>query len=195
MTLNRLTIALLATAALAAPALAQTAAGGSGAQGAAGQFITDQAANQWRGSKLVGLKIYGSDNQAIGDVNEILVDDQGTVAAVVIGVGGFLGVGEKDVAVPFRAIQWRDVAPTATSAIPTNRDPNAGRSGLGSSNEGRSSGDAAVMSGGIPRHPVLAMTQDQLKNAPAFNYLGRSQGGPPATTPNTSSNRLNAPRP
>ena len=192
MRLKRSTIALVAAAGFAAPGLAQTPAGPAGG---GGQFVTDQAANQWRGSKLVGLTIYGSDNQPVGDVNEILVDDQGMIAAVVIGVGGLLGVGEKNVAVPFRAIQWRDVATTATSATPTNRDPNAGRSGLGSSNEGRSSGDAAVMSGGIPRHPVLAMTKDELKNAPAFNYLGRSQAGPPATTPNTSSNRLNAPKP
>jgi sporulation protein YlmC with PRC-barrel domain len=192
MRLNRSTMALVAAAVFAAPALAQTPAGGAGGSG---EFVTDQAANQWRGSKLVGLTIYGSDNQPVGDVNEILVDDQGTIAAVVIGVGGLLGIGEKDVAVPFRTIQWRDVATTATSATPTNRDPNAGRSGLGSSNEGRSSGDAAVMSGGIPRHPVLAMTKDDLKNAPAFSYLGRSQAGAPATTPNTSSNRLNAPKP
>ena len=192
MRLNRSTIALVAAAAFAAPALAQTPAREAGG---AGQFVTDQAANQWRGSKLVGLTIYGSDNQPVGDVNEILVDDQGTIAAVVIGVGGLLGIGEKDVAVPFRAIQWRDVATTATSATPTNRDPNAGRSGLGSSNEGRSSGDAAVMSGGIPRHPVLAMTKDELKNAPAFNYRGHSQSGPPATTPNTSSNRLPGAKP
>jgi sporulation protein YlmC with PRC-barrel domain len=192
MRLNRSTIALMAAAAFAAPALAQTPAGGAAG---GGQFVTDQAANQWRGSKLVGLTIYGSDNQPVGDVNEILVDDQGTIVAVVIGVGGLLGIGEKDVAVPFRAIQWRDVATTATSATPTNRDPNAGRSGLGSRNEGRSSGDAAVMSGGIPRHPVLAMTKDELKNAPAFNYLGRSQSGPPATTPNTSSNRLPGAKP
>ena len=189
MRLKRSTIALVAAAGFAAPGLAQTPADPGG------RFVTDQAANQWRGSKLVGLTIYGSDNQPVGDVNEILVDDQGLISAVVIGVGGLLGVGEKNVAVPFRAIQWRDVATTATSATPTNRDPNAGRSGLGSSNEGRSSGDAAVMSGGIPRHPVLAMTKDELKNAPAFNYLGRSQAGPPATTPNTSSNRLNAPKP
>ena len=178
---------MFAAAVLSAPAFAQTAPGGT-------QFVTDQAASQWRGSKLVGLKIYGSDNQPIGDVNEILVDDRGTVAAVVIGVGGLLGVGEKDVAVPFTAIQWRDVATTATTAIPTNRDPNAGRSGLGSSNEGRSSGDAMVMSGGIPRHPVLAMTKDDLKNAPEFHYAGRSQAGPAATTPNTGSNRLNPPK-
>jgi sporulation protein YlmC with PRC-barrel domain len=185
LTLNQLPTVFVVAAALAGPALAQ-----AGFVGGNGRFVTEQAANQWRGSKLVGLTIHGSDNQPVGDVNEILVDDQGMITAVVIGVGGVLGIAEKEVAVPFTAIQWRDVATTATTAIPTNRDPNAGRSGLGSSNEGRSSGDAAVMSGGIPRHPVLAMTNDDLKNAPAFSYLGRSQGGPPAATPNTSSNRL-----
>jgi hypothetical protein len=41
----------------------------------------------------------------IGDVDGVLLDKDGHVTAVVVGVGGFLGVGEKDVAVPFSSLR------------------------------------------------------------------------------------------
>lgn len=64
-------------------------------------FIQNQHATDWRGSKLIGATVYGPDNKSIGDVNDVLVANDGKINAVVIGVGGFLGVGEKNVAVPF----------------------------------------------------------------------------------------------
>ncbi|HEY5167410.1 MAG TPA: PRC-barrel domain-containing protein, partial [Pseudolabrys sp.] len=67
-------------------------------------FVQTQHATDWRGSKLMGATIYGPDNASIGNVNDVLVDNTGKIRAVVIGVGGFLGVGEKDVAVPFDAL-------------------------------------------------------------------------------------------
>ena len=53
----------------------------------------------WRASKLMGLDVYNENNEKLGDVNEIILDKSGKVTAVVIGVGGFLGMGEHDVAV------------------------------------------------------------------------------------------------
>lgn len=67
-------------------------------------FVQNQHATDWRGSKLIGATIYGPDNASIGNINDVLVDNDGKIRAVVIGVGGFLGVGEKDVAVPFDAL-------------------------------------------------------------------------------------------
>ena len=64
-------------------------------------FVQAQHATDWRGSKVIGATVYGPDNASIGDVNDVLVDNNGQIRAVVIGVGGFLGVGEKDVAIPF----------------------------------------------------------------------------------------------
>jgi len=49
--------------------------------------------------------VYDTQENKIGDVNDILLDADGKVAAVIVGVGGFLGVGEKDVAVPFKALK------------------------------------------------------------------------------------------
>lgn len=67
-------------------------------------FVQNQSAQEWRGSKLIGASVYGPDNQSIGEINDVIFDASGKVKAAVIGVGGFLGVGQKDVAVPFEAL-------------------------------------------------------------------------------------------
>jgi hypothetical protein len=64
-------------------------------------FIQSQDSTDWRGSKLIGTTVYGPDNKSIGGINDVLIAQDGKINAVVIGVGGFLGVGEKNVAIPF----------------------------------------------------------------------------------------------
>ncbi|MFZ0425068.1 MAG: PRC-barrel domain-containing protein [Xanthobacteraceae bacterium] len=49
--------------------------------------------------------VYDKTNAKIGDINDVLVGPTGEVNAVILGVGGFLGAGEKDVAVNFNAIK------------------------------------------------------------------------------------------
>jgi PRC-barrel domain len=59
---------------------------------------------------LIGSPVYSADNKnanVVGDISDLVVASDGTVDAVVIGVGGFLGIGEKDVAVPFDSISWK----------------------------------------------------------------------------------------
>jgi hypothetical protein len=98
---------------LVVPAAAQTAQTNAGAAsqstmspGAAAQgaFLAQQTPSEWRGSKLIGTSVYGPDGKSIGGINELIVEAKGDVRAVVIGVGGFLGIGEKNVAVPFQAL-------------------------------------------------------------------------------------------
>jgi sporulation protein YlmC with PRC-barrel domain len=50
--------------------------------------------------------VYDPSNNKIGKIDDVLVSEAGQINALVIGVGGFLGAGEKDVAVPFSAIKW-----------------------------------------------------------------------------------------
>ena len=50
--------------------------------------------------------VYDPSDSTIGKIDDVLVSDTGQVNALVIGVGGFLGAGEKDVAVPFNAVKW-----------------------------------------------------------------------------------------
>jgi sporulation protein YlmC with PRC-barrel domain len=49
--------------------------------------------------------VYDPSNNKIGEVMDVLVSPEGKVSALIVGVGGFLGMGEKDVAVPFDAIK------------------------------------------------------------------------------------------
>jgi hypothetical protein len=64
------------------------------------QFINSQKSDQFLASKFKGTDVVGSDDQKIGDVSDILFDKDGKIEAYVVGVGGFLGIGAKDVAMP-----------------------------------------------------------------------------------------------
>lgn len=50
--------------------------------------------------------VYDQSDSTIGKIDDVLVSSSGQVDALIIGVGGFLGAGEKDVAVPFSAVKW-----------------------------------------------------------------------------------------
>jgi sporulation protein YlmC with PRC-barrel domain len=56
-------------------------------------------------SKLMGTTVVNDANESIGKINEVVLSKDGKVAAVVIGVGGFLGVGEREVAVNFESLR------------------------------------------------------------------------------------------
>jgi sporulation protein YlmC with PRC-barrel domain len=134
---RRMVVGVFATACCIAPALAQTSAPPASAQ--PGQGARDQGSptpearpgpfisqsNQYvRASKLTGVEVIGADNTRIGETEEILLDTTGRIAGVVIGIGGFLGIGEKRVAVPFDKILWnygdvaRATAPSASVSAP-----------------------------------------------------------------------------
>jgi sporulation protein YlmC with PRC-barrel domain len=68
----------------------------------ANNFLQQQTGNEWRASKLLGASVMSAGNQNIGSISDVLIDQNGNVQAVVVGVGGFLGLGEKDVAIPFK---------------------------------------------------------------------------------------------
>ncbi|GAD54460.1 PRC-barrel domain-containing protein [Limimaricola cinnabarinus] len=59
------------------------------------------AANEIVLTDLEGSTVYGINDERIGDIGDIMVDDQGQIQEVVVEVGGFLGLGEKPVAIPF----------------------------------------------------------------------------------------------
>ncbi len=202
---------LTATALMAIPALAQTntaPAPQNASSAASGKFVTQQAANHWRASKLVGVTVYGANNERIGDVNEVLIDRNGNAEAVVIGVGGFLGIGEKDVAVPFKAVEWmmtsdanRTAANTGAGTARTNSGPGTGTTGTTTSTAAPPPGSAANTTGsasgtaagrtadmsdvnrGYPDHAVLRMTKADLENAPTFRYAGSTNTGTTTNAP------------
>lgn len=187
-------LALVGTALLATPALAQTSNQPSGSSNApaasasnsgSGQFMSQAQAGQWRASKLVGVDIYGSNNEKIGDVNEILLDKSGNAQAVVIGVGGFLGVGAKDVAIPFSAVEWRDT-PRPSASGSGMSGGSTSTSGAGSTSSSSSASGTKVMD--YPDHGTISMSKEQLQNAPAFKYASDT-----SSSSNSGSSRPAAP--
>jgi sporulation protein YlmC with PRC-barrel domain len=70
-------------------------------------FVPTQSSEQMLSTNVVGQSVYGTNGEKVGDINNLLFDNKGMVVAAVIGVGGFLGIGEKDVGVPFSAIKWQ----------------------------------------------------------------------------------------
>lgn len=84
-------------------------------------------------TEIIGRQVYSSqadDAEHIGDINNLVIGENGQVAAVVIGVGGFLGIGEKNVAVNYSELEWvvaednteRYILPTTKEALESAPD-------------------------------------------------------------------------
>ena len=84
--------------------------------------VTQQKPDQWLASKFKGTDVVGSDNQKIGDVSDILFDKQGKIEAFVISVGGFLGMGAKDIALPPSQFQWSKEGNDDKLKVSMNKD-------------------------------------------------------------------------
>lgn len=68
-----------------------------------GQIVM-QSENTILANDLIGRRVYSGNDETVGDINDLIVNLDGSVEGVVIGVGGFLGMGEKKVAVEMSAI-------------------------------------------------------------------------------------------
>jgi sporulation protein YlmC with PRC-barrel domain len=80
-------------------------------------------ADEMRASKLIGTKVVNAANETIGDVNEVVLAKDGKVAAVVIGVGGFLGMGEREVAMGFDSVRMsRDSSNNLVLTVNATKD-------------------------------------------------------------------------
>jgi hypothetical protein len=96
--------------AAAAPATPAPSASTASPAGKA-QFVTKQTSDQWLASKFKGTDVIGADDAKIGDVSDILFAKDNKVLAYIVGVGGFLGIGAKDVAVDpasFQTVAGKD---------------------------------------------------------------------------------------
>ena len=187
-----MTAGLAASALLASVAFAQTPSSSSDRPSTAAATTSSDSSFQgtWRTSKMVGLSVYNDANESIGSVNDLLADKSGNIKAVVIGVGGFLGVGEHLVAVPFDKVKWvtEPVAYTGTAGATGTRpasttttgaaNPNA-PAGSTSPTSTTSSSTSSTTSTPVtaskpnpwyPDHAVYNATKDELKAMPEFKY-------------------------
>jgi hypothetical protein len=173
--MKTLTAAVIGLALLAGPALAQTTSNSSASSSSASSSNQPQqnasTMNLWQGSKLIGLNVYDQQNEKIGDIKELLLDKDGKVAQVAIGVGGFLGMGEHDVAVKWADLKFSD-EPVKSSTTTSSNTMGGGAKTTGSASSmgSSSSSSASSTKKNYPDHAVLSATKDQLKAMPQFNY-------------------------
>lgn len=73
-------------------------------------------------SKLMGATVYTSDESSIGEVSDVLFTETGDIQAAVIDVGGFLGMGEKPVAVGFDKLQIRDESGSLSVMVSASKE-------------------------------------------------------------------------
>jgi sporulation protein YlmC with PRC-barrel domain len=127
----------------------------------------------WRASKIVGLRVYNDTNENVGSINELLMDKSGNIKAVVLGVGGFLGMGEHLVAVSFDKIKFSDQPVAYTGASNTSTRPSGSTTTTGAANTNTTSTTSTTASKPnpwYPDHAVFNATKDDLKAMPEFKY-------------------------
>src|SRR5712675_2772055 len=170
-----MTAGLVGSALLATVAFAQAPTAPSDRPTPAPAAASDSSfQGTWRVSKMVGLSVYNDKNESIGSINDMLTEKDGKIKAVVIGVGGFLGVGEHLVAIPFDKIKFADQPVAYTGAsngpnAPATRPPSSTTTGATTTN----TAPAATMAKPnpwYPDHAVFNATKDELKAMPEFKY-------------------------
>jgi hypothetical protein len=169
--------ALLSTAATAqapAPAAKDPPSGQSSsmprADTTAAKPEQTQSSSEWRASKVIGLYVYNDANERLGSINELLTDSSGKVVKAVIGVGGFLGIGESDVAVNFDQLKFVN-EPMRAAATSTPATGSSGTAGSGTVGTTSTTATAPAAKPSInPDHAKLSMTKEQLKALPQFKY-------------------------
>ena len=122
-------------------------------------FVTKQSSDQHLASKFNGTDVIGADDAKIGDVSDVLFDKDHKVVAFIVGVGGFLGIGSKDVAIDpasFQPVPGKDATDTKLRLSMTKDELKA----------------APAFE---PYHPPRPMSS---QNAPT-----RPMGAPPPTAP------------
>jgi sporulation protein YlmC with PRC-barrel domain len=168
-----LAAALLSAAVFSVPAYAQTADRAAPAATTAGSHEKMALKGNWRASKLMGLDVYNEANEKLGDVNELILDKNGKVSAVVIGVGGFLGMGEHDIAVSMDKLKFIEepvrtssTAPATTARETTTKETTTGAATTTTTTTARN----ADTNDWMPDHAVMSGTKEQLKAMPQFKY-------------------------
>jgi hypothetical protein len=150
---------LLLTAAVSGLLISDTlsqSAGGGGA-GDNAKFVASQSTDQLVFSKFKGSDVVGPNDESIGGVNDLLFDKSGKILGVVVGVGGFLGIGQKNVAMDMSAFQ---LIPASNGSSP------------GSSAGGGPTPAASSRSDDPTKFKLkVAWTKEQVQQAPDFQYF------------------------
>ena len=159
---------LLASAMLV-PALAQTSPPPASPEPAAQSTAPKAHGEMWRSSKLIGLNVYNDQDEKLGAISEILLEKSGKVDFVVIGVGGFLGIGQHDIMVEMSKLKFVD-EPVRIST--TTAQPGSATTGTATRPPtATTTTTPTTKSKWYPDHAVLSgATKESLKNMAEFKY-------------------------
>jgi sporulation protein YlmC with PRC-barrel domain len=155
-------------------------------QTSAGGWITQLQPDQWRVSDLEGLDVYSSNNgDKIGDISELIFDSSGRAQAVVIEVGGYLGIRERAIAVPFDQIRFVNEPRLITTGTTTGEARLAGASPGGDTVASPSAaGTAAVPAGSnTPGPSGMATNNPSASDAPEASGVGQAAAAKRGSTP------------
>lgn len=125
---------------------------------AAFEYVPRQQPTDWTAQALIGRTVENERGDNLGDINNVILNEKGDVVAVTIGVGGFLGIGEKNVGVPFDALEFVP-ADAVTPGTDSSREREA------------ANWDARFDSEHSDIRVVLNATKEQLEAAPEFVWL------------------------
>lgn len=140
-----------------------------------GPFVTVPPTGAWRVSDLEGKNVEDAAGENIGSITDVLVDEEGEVIAVLVGVGGFLGIGRKDVAVAMDALEFGPTrteglssAPPADAAPAGGMDPAAPPAGGMDAGAPAPAAPPVLGEDNLPDRIVLNVSREELENAPAY---------------------------
>ena len=71
----------------------------------AAESMSNLPSDSWTVTNYYKQDVYDKGKNTVGKIDDVLIDKSGKITALMVGVGGFLGVGEKDVALPFTAVR------------------------------------------------------------------------------------------
>jgi sporulation protein YlmC with PRC-barrel domain len=137
---------------------------------------SSQVQGDWRASKVVGLSVYNDNNEKLGSINDLLMDKSGNIKAVVLGVGGFLGMGEHLVAVPLEKVKFSSepIAYTGTASTGagggTATRPASPPTTPTTTTGSATTAPATKSNPWYPDHAVFNANKDELKSMSEFKY-------------------------
>jgi sporulation protein YlmC with PRC-barrel domain len=147
--------------------------------------MTQLPPDQWLASHLEGLDVYSSNNgDKIGDISDLIFDSSGKVQAVLIGVGGYLGIGERNIAVPFDQISFVN-EPRANTPGTTTGEARLARVSPGGVTVASPAADGAAAVPALSGNPASSNITSNNAPAPsAPGVLGQAPKTRGSTTPN-----------
>jgi sporulation protein YlmC with PRC-barrel domain len=167
-------VGAIAAALVAGTAMAQTPTAATRAE-INSTGVNQAYKGQWRLYKMIGLDVYNQNDEKVGDISELLVDQTGKIQTAILGVGGFLGVGERLVSVNFdqlkfvnQPVELKIASSTPATAAPTKNSDIATQATTGAATTARPARNTNEQ--WYPDHAVINITADQLKAMPRFEY-------------------------